>query len=37
MLRFGKYVIVLFIWNLHFESLHLQLIFPKENASAFGF
>lgn len=29
MLRFGKYVVVLLIWNLRFESLHLQLIFPK--------
>lgn len=30
MLRIGKYIILLLIWNLHFESLHLQLIFPKE-------
>lgn len=29
MLSFGKHVIILLLWNLHFESLHLQLIFPK--------
>lgn len=28
-LRIGKYVILLLIWNLHFESLHLQLTSPK--------
>lgn len=29
MLTFGKYVIALLIWNLHFESLHHQRTFPK--------
>lgn len=28
-LRVGRCLTILLIWNLHFESLHLQLIFPK--------
>lgn len=37
MLRFRKYIIVLLILNLHFESLHLQLIFPKRKGFCIWF